>query len=455
MKYLRIFLKVLMGLVALIVLLLAFSLTTVDDTPYPQTPYYKQTKQRLDQLVAPGAPKTTLRAGWVKVNLTPSFTTPTGGYGARRGKHWTTVHDSIYVRAIVLDNGSTKVAVVALDLLITPPTVVAELKKRLPAMGLRWENVFVGAIHSHNTLGGWAPGLVGSLISGDYEERIVTHITDRIIQAIAAAQQQLEPVQIGYGRQDASSLVRNRLIDKGPVYGEIQLLKLQKASRPGVAGESAVLCTFAGHATVISSGDYQYLSRDYPGMLVDELEQKTGSFVAFMAGAVGSTAPEAHGDNRFDAVKLYADSLTTRILPALAQIQPRTDSSLAILTLPLTLRDPHARVSDGWRVRPWLFNAVYGDYPAELKALKIGQTVFIGTPCDFSGMLMPELLPLARQKGVNLVVTSFNGGYVGYITPDEYYHLARYETRDMNWFGPQNGAYFTEIMRGLVNKVAP
>ncbi len=56
-------------------------------------------------------------------------------------------------------------------------------------------------------------------------------------------------------------------------------------------------------------------------------------------------------------------------------------------------------------------------------------------------------------KPDNLVVTSFNGGYIGYITPDKYYDLKRYETRDMNLFGPYNGAYLSEMMQLLLQKL--
>ncbi len=135
------------------------------------------------------------------------------------------------------------------------------------------------------------------------------------------------------------------------------------------------------------------------------------------------------------------------------QIRPQPDSTLALLTLPLALLEPHPRVIGNWRVRPWLFYALYGDYPSDLKALRIGQTVLLGTPCDFSGELAAELNPLAAKQSVNLMVTSFDGGYIGYVTPDRYYERKTYETRDMNWFGPQNGAYFTEMMAGLLKKL--
>jgi hypothetical protein len=414
--------------------------------------YYAQTKQRLAGLPVPSPAKNAIRAGWAKVNITPAYTTPTGGYGARRGKHWRIVSDSIWARAIVLDNGSTKAAIIGLDLLITPPTVTAQLKKRLPEVGLRWENVYMGAIHSHNSVGGWAPGLVGQLIAGEYDETIVTSITNGVLNAIRVAQGNMAPVQIGYGETDATDHIYNRIAHTGPtgpLDGQIHLLKLQKQT-----GESALLCSFAGHATLFGGENGDYLSRDYPGSLVDRLEKKSADFAVFLAGAVGSTGPEGRGKTDFQEIRNYAGDLAARIERTLATIKPKTDSTLAILTLPLGLREPHPRVIGNWRVRPWLFHAVYGDYPSDLKALRIGQTVMLGTPCDFSGEFVADFTPLVRKKGINLMITSFDGGYIGYVTPDRYYDRPTYETRDMNWFGPYNGAYFEEMMMGLVEKLS-
>ena len=451
MKIIRILLKVLLGLIVFMLLFLAVSLTPVDETPYQQMPYYTQTKQRLAQLSSPAPARQGIRAGWAKVNITPPYTTPTGGYGARRGKHWHIVSDSIFARAIVLDNGTTKVAVVGLDLLITPPTVAEALKKRLPEVGLRWENVYMGAIHSHNSVGAWAPGLVGQLIAGGYDEKIVTRITDGVLNALHQAQTTMAPVQIGFGQTDATDHIYNRIGfsgPTGPLDGAIRLLKLKKNT-----GESALLCTFAGHATLFEDSMGDYLSRDYPGSLVDRLEKKSADFAVFLAGAVGSTGPEARGKTDFQEIRNYAGDLAARIERTVPQIKTEPDSALGMLTLPLSLREPHPRVIGNWRVRPWLFYAVYGDYPSDLKALRIGKTVLLGTPCDFSGEFVADFKPLAQQKGVNLMITSFDGGYIGYVTPDKYYNRQTYETRDMNWFGPYNGAYFEEMMMGLLKKM--
>lgn len=451
MTFFRILLYSLLGLVLLLVLFLAVSLAPVDETPYQQMPYYAQTRQRLTSLPPLPVAKAGLRAGWAKVNITPPYTTPTGGYGERLGKHWQQVSDSIFARAIVLDNGSSTVAIIGLDLVITPPTVVEQLKKRLPEVGLRWENIYMGAIHSHNSVGGWAPRLVGQLIAGKYDEKIVNRLTEGVLTAIRAARAQRAPVQIGYGQTDASDLIANRLSPSGPVGpldGKIRLLRFQKES-----GQSALLCTFAGHPTLFNGDNGRYLSRDYPGSLVDRLERKDTDFAVFLAGSVGSTAPKPRGSTDFQEIRNYAGDLAARVERILPTIQTHTDSTLGLLTLPLGLREPNPRVVGNWRVRPWLFYVLYGDYPSDLKALRIGQTVLIGTPCDFSGELSVELQPIAARKGINLMITSFDGGYIGYITPDRYYARTSYETRDMNWFGPYNGDYFKEMIGGLINKV--
>ena len=449
MKYVYLLLKILLGLGLLTVVALLACLAPVDNTPYQQMPFYTQTKQRLTELAKPPEAKAQLRAGWAKVSLVPPFTTPTGGYGVRRSKHWTTILDSILVRAIVLDNGATKVAIVSADLLIIPPTVSAILKKRLAEVGFSWNNVYFGAVHSHNSLGGWAPGMIGELFAGDYDERVENFVAEKIIEAIRAAAKNCAAVRVGYTQADASSQVYNRVFDnKKDTDGLIRAIKLQKNT-----GESALICSFAAHSTVLGAEQWQYLSRDYPGVLVDDLEKRTKVFALFLAGAVGGMGPDVIGKGDSARLQNQGKALAQRIGETLPNLQMVNDNTLKILTLPLTLREPHARVWENWRVRPWLFYAVYGDYPADLKVLRIGNTVLAGTPCDFSGFLVPDFQVIAAKKEINLMITGFNGGYVGYITPDRLYNLDNYETQTMNWFGPQNAAYFEELMKGLIEKL--
>lgn len=448
-KYLLRFLFVIIGLV---VLLLVFTIAPVDNTPYQETEYYKTAQENLSKIPPTSVvaeSKSVIKAGWAKVNLTPAYTTPTAGYGARQGKHWQAVLDSVFVRAIVLDNGVTKAAIVSADLLIIPPDVTVQLKNRLAEVGFSWENIYMGATHSHNSIGGWASGWTGEMFSGKYDPQIVTHITNKILAVIKAANQNLSPVQIGYGQMYQADMIKNRLVgDKGTIDAFIRLLKLQKES-----GESALLCTYAAHATTLDADQDKILSRDYPGALVDSLEHKSANFALFMAGAVGSMAPLGEEKNDTLQLRNEAIGLQLEIEHNLKRIQVSTDSTLKIITLPLPLRESHARIAENWRFRPWVFKKLFGDYPADLKVLRIGNVVFVGTPCDFSGELVTNFQQVSVKKGINLMITSFNGGYIGYITPDKYYNMDAYETRTMNWFGPQNEAYLTEMIGKLIEKL--
>ena len=77
----------------------------------------------------------------------------------------------------------------------------------------------------------------------------------------------------------------------------------------------------------------------------------------------------------------------------------------------------------------------------------------IGTPSDFSGELVDSLDEFATTKKIDLLIHSFNGGYLGYITKDKWYDktdINTYETYTMNWFGPNNGDYFSEIIENII-----
>ncbi|MBK6978430.1 MAG: hypothetical protein IPH28_16125 [Cytophagaceae bacterium] len=104
-------------------------------------------------------------------------------------------------------------------------------------------------------------------------------------------------------------------------------------------------------------------------------------------------------------------------------------------------------------LRPWLFKILYGDYPSNVKITMIDNTLVIGLPCDFSGEIMAELDQYATKQGINLVVTSFNGSYAGYVTHDRLYDLDLYETTIMSWFGYQNGKYFSTVVKDIIDKL--
>ena len=424
------------------------TIAPVDRTHIHETEFYQKAVARLDSLQAVQSNNTGsyFKAGWGKTNMTPSYPVPLSGYGDRKGALSIGVHDSVWVRGFVFDNGVKKSALITLDALLVPPSVSFELKKRLPEIGFSLENVFLSATHTHCSYGAWADSWIGNKFAGEFDFRVVKQITDAIINTIQEAQSNLEYAQIGFGKFDANELVHNRLVgEKGIIDPWFRVVKMQKQS-----GEIGLITTFSAHATCLS-GDEMRFSRGYPGALVDSLESLPNvDFAAFCAGGVGSHRPESGGHGQYKRIAWLASNLKNKIEKDYLDISVKTESNIKAIQFNFPLRDPHWRIGTNLRFRPWVFNSLSEQTPHYISILKIGNIVFVGTPCDFSGELIPDIEFVTDPLGINLIATSFNGGYIGYITKDKWYDLHEYETFIMNWFGPNNGAYFVELIQQLI-----
>ena len=448
MKFVKILLKVIGFFFLILLLVIATMITTMDQTPYKQMPYYKQWKSLIGKVNKDTSNTETFKVGWAKVNITPASPTPMAGYGNRRGRPYVSVHDSVYVRAMVIDNGVTQAAIIAADLLIIPPTVTKILQARLTEKEIPFDHVFFGATHTHNSVGGWGTGISGLFFSGKYDQKNVDKIAEAIFQAIVQAKAKLEPAKLAYMESVDKADIQNRLVgEEGDVDPEIRSVGFITDS-----GKKAILASYGAHSTVIQSKN-MVLSRDYPGVLIDSLENGRYNFAMYMAGAVGSMAPVEKGADDFDEMKNQAFGVQQALL-ASDTVSQSKQAFLQSLTIPLPLRDPSPRLTMDIVLRSWAFKKAFGEYPVFVKALRVGNILMVGMPCDFSGELVAGLDAYAKTKGLNLMVTSFNGGYIGYITHDKYFDRDKYETKTMSWYGPYNGAYLQEVIRDIIDKMS-
>lgn len=423
----------------------------IDTTDYKEMDYYKAWKsqvanQTYDKVVSK---RERLQVAYAKENFTPAKPYPMAGYGKRKGEPYKAVHDSVYVRTLGIRTGEIESFIVSFDLLIVPPPVTERIKKATTEMGIPFEQVYLGATHSHNSLGGWYNTLVGELFAGPYDPKVEELIADKAIASIKNARKNYFYASMRYEEDIDSSDVFNRLLNnETDIDPEIRSIVFKGEK------DSLVLTTYSAHSTVLSSKDME-LSRDYPGVLVDSLEKSGYSFAMYLAGAVGSMGPTIRNKKSFAEAQLHG-SLVTKEWLSENEKEGKTQDSISVASLraDLPMRVPSPRISQKFALRPWLFYKLFGDYPTFVKASKIGNTLLIGLPCDFSGELMEELDNYATSKGMNLIVTSFNGAYAGYITDDRHFATDHYETITMSWFGPQNGAYFSEVAKDVIDEMA-
>lgn len=434
----------------LILLLLPFLITTLDRTPYQQMPYYQEWKQEIGTLTADtSVASDLLRIGWAKVNITPEVPRSMAGYGKRSFKPYESVNDSVFVRALFISNVRHQSVVVASDLLITPPSVVALLEQKLKAIDIPLGNVFFGATHTHSSVGGWGGKIAGLLFAGSYDEKVVEDLAEAMFQAVLMARRNPVTAQVSYREAVDSVHVRNRLVGpEGSIDPEIRSVEFITER-----GQKIIMASYAAHSTILSASN-MILSRDFPGALVDTLEQKGYDFAMYMAGAVGSMGPQVSGSDDLDKISRQVQGIDAAMFNPSSKNVKQTSNIVQAETLKFPLREPTPRISMDLGLRSWVFRGMFGDYEPNIKVLRIGNILMIGMPADFSGELIPELDAYAKNKGFDLIVTSFNGGYIGYVTHDKYYNRDLYETVIMNWYGPYNGAYTQEIIKDIVNRFA-
>ena len=425
--------------------------TSVDITPYRQTAYYQPTMARLSSgsgSMASAQGTGPLLAGWAKVNITPAQSSPLAGYGISRSG-FQQIHDSLYIRVIYLEKDQARMAIVSADLAVFPPAVVAALPEVLAGSGVAKQHIYWVATHTHNGTGGWAEHPAGYLLAGKYDKKMVDGLAQAVTVALGRAQQLASPAQIGYGEVAVPAFVHHRLLDGGRVDAGLRLLKIVVQS-----GQTAVFAAYQAHPTCTDPTVLE-VGRDYPGYLVDALEQSGKvEFAMFGAGMVASHAPHWDGPGEgYPMAKRVGEGLAQAALPCLDTLSTAQVKSLGIWHLPVDLGEAQLRITDRIRVRSSVFDALFGQRDLWINVLKINGLRLIGTPCDFSGELMAELAPVAQRMHKELLITSFNGGYTGYITPDHYYNtLHAPEIREMNWVGPGKGGYFLEMIESMIEK---
>lgn len=441
----------LIGLAILVLLLGILFLKLLDNTPYRQCDFYKKTCREIS-LIRPctNDPEDTILAGWSRVNLKPEFGTPIAIDANRKGAHFAGVHDSIYVRAFVFKNKFRKVAYISADLLIIPPEVTQLIDSVLKPQGFDENNIFLSATHTHCSIGSWQNTLVGEIFAGKYDPRVPAHIVSRMSQAILEAEKNVSKVKIGYTALPTHKMVYNRLVeDKGKLDSLVRIVKFEKED-----GSTASIITFTAHATCLHDRVMD-LSGDWPGIMMHNLDSSgLCGFTSFSAGAVGSHGPYKCKKNKWVQLKYISSGVTDTVMAHMEDIPMKYMSELQMVHQPVYLRDPQFRINSFLVVRPWAFNHFFGVQQAYVNTLRIGNNIFMGMPCDFSGELSATLDNKAADLNSHLLITSFNGCFIGYITDDRWYSMNAYETRTMNWFGPGNGSYLSEVALLMIRAVS-
>ncbi len=240
-----------------------------------------------------------LRAGAARVDITPPPGHPMpgfpplrnlpggpseiSGYVPREGVA-TGVHDPLFARALVLDDGRTAVALVALDLIAVTAEFTAAVREAVrEATGIPPAHVLLTASHTHSgpDLFSWGDGRASELEAA---------VRAGVVEAVTRAHAALRPARVGWASVDRPGLVINRRDPEGPIDPRVGVMAVEGADGALIA----LAVNYAIHTCMLSGLNLLY-SGDISGLAMNALERIYPDAVAlFLNGAAGNINPVAY-----------------------------------------------------------------------------------------------------------------------------------------------------------------
>jgi hypothetical protein len=225
------------------------------------------------------------RAGIAARIVTPNPLLPvSGGVGASQPV--TVKNGELNVRALVLDDGSTRVAFVSADFLGFPAVLGDTVRAAVTVVPA--QNILIGATHTHSAPDcyGFPDGKGGTSSDPKYLEMVC----GKMAEAITEAAEQLRPAKLRIATGEAKGQIAyNYYADQlyDPRCHVIQAI--DQGGKP-----FATLVNYAVHPEVIGNRR-GICSPDLVGPLYDRIAEKTGGTAIFMNSAQGGMVT---ADNR-------------------------------------------------------------------------------------------------------------------------------------------------------------
>lgn len=275
----------------------------------------------------------TLRAGTAKSDITVVADTAN-------------IHDPLYAKVLVLDDGHTRVAIVTMDVVAigmifdVGDDFLPRLRSRVEQeLGIPGANVLVNASHTH------PPGII---LCDDDE------LVARTFDAVRRAAESMEPVRVGVGRGHEDRIMINRTLrlkngkhwtirhanpcppddeveGLGPVDPEIGIIRIDRLDgRP-----LAVVYNFACHPLLGVPGGA--ITANYPGFASQVIEESLGEGVMalFLQGAGGDVTEVLYKDvTRARDARPVGQMLGMSTLKTLATIETG-DAQLGVVNQPV------------------------------------------------------------------------------------------------------------------------
>lgn len=404
-------------------------------------------------LLAASALFAEFRAAVVKVDITPNSPQWLLGYGARQS---TGVHDKIFHRVVLLDDGKSQFALVSSDICLVSPVeyekVAAALEKRT---GIKPVQFWWSFTHTHSAPEVGPPGLAVAFLGDRYTHKVDPTYTNMVeaalLDAVAEAKQKLQPAKLGvtWGVSYANINRRARDVEgetflglnpDGPVDRRLGLLRIDKVDNTPMV----LIANYPIHGTVLGGQNLQ-ISGDAPGVVSEYVEAKTGAPLLFINGAAGDQAPiySVYPDFKSGHLSQFRVLLGDRILDANRQLQ----TTVKNLTLAANATDVVTPRRAGLTFPDELkAYAPDGNVRLPIRFLKLTKDIAIwSAPIELFCEVAMGVRDQSKYK--NTFYFGYTNGWLGYLLTAKELKLGGYEPRVSPYTG-QAAADLTAAVLG-------
>ncbi len=244
------------------------------------------------------ADKGSLRAGAAKVDITPAADAALqmSGY-ANRTAGFERIHDSLNVRAIVVDDGAVQAAIISCEIIGLSTTFWERTTERITKeTGMARDNVLLASVHTHAAP---STGVYERGPQSPNQAAYVAKLQDAIVESVRQAKSGLQPAKVGFGTGTAKVNMNRRarngeggwMIGNNPDGVSDKTVAVIKFET--LNGEPfAILSNYGVHGTVLGPANLQ-VSSDLPGATARFVERHYGGKVIspWTSGTAGDQDP--------------------------------------------------------------------------------------------------------------------------------------------------------------------
>ena len=401
-----------------------------------------------------------LTAAVARVDLTPpiSMKASLGGYGARMSKAAEGIHDRVWLKCVMLNDGSKRLALVTADSLCFPYPIRQAVMAKLKENNVAVDEVMILPSHTHTSFDLFAlhPKNIYRIPQiGIYQKEAYEHVIAKLVEVITKANDNFKPVKVGTGRTTLPGWNRNRrgLNISDPDFTLTRIDDLDGKPLAAIVFWTAHP-TFLGPKNMLFSGDW-------PGELQRSLESLIGQGVTvmFANGAQGDQSPTPRpqsGESEWERVDDYGRDVAIKGYDVWKKIVPEANASVRRqrATFDLPKRSKHKDFMN-------IGGAEYGMVDKTLEAMlmtlfptstqtlsvRLGELQIVGVPGEMTAELGMEVKKqVAAATGAKYVVI---GGladeWVSYILSAKEYQRGGYEAT-ISFYGETLGPTVTEAV---------